>query len=231
MSKLVFIRLVAAICMILSVPSRAQTAPSTAPAPAADQSTPRGALRVLAEAMDNGDAAGIRSAMTATTPLEKQMVDALIGYHEALAHFSKAAEEAFGADEAKKIIGDKAAAHENAMAALAATPEKIDGDTAIVGDGPQHVQLVKVDGKWTIPAGKLAEGTDTASVNQRIADLKTRARIYNEVTEETKHDQYKTPEEAWAAVNAKAMKAASGADQGAASQPATQPTSRHGTVE
>jgi hypothetical protein len=217
--------------MVLSALSRAQTAPATNPAPAADQSTPRGALRVLAEAMDNGDAAGIRSVMTANTPVEKQMVDALVGYHEALAHFSKAAEEAFGADEAKKIIGDKAASHDSAIAALAATPEKIDGDNATVGDGPQHVQLVKVDGKWTIPAGKLAEGTDPANINQRIADLNTRARIYNEVTDETKHDHYKTPEEAWAAVNAKAMKAASGADTGAASQPATQPASRHGTVE
>src|SRR5438552_7547491 len=78
--------------------------PTTAPASIPeDQSTPRGALRVLAAGMDGGDGAKIRAVFRVSNPQERQLVDALVAYHEAFAKFCKAAADAFGNDDARKL--------------------------------------------------------------------------------------------------------------------------------
>ena len=81
---------------------------------------------MLAEAMDTGDAASIRSVLKSDKPLEKRMVEAFVSLHDAKAKFAKAAQDAFGPEEAKKLIVDRT----QQMAGLAAMPEKINGDTA-----------------------------------------------------------------------------------------------------
>src|SRR5262245_22775087 len=103
----------------------AQTAPATTQsAIPADQSTPRGALRVLGVALDAGDAATIRAVFQISNPEEQKMVDALVRYREAVAKFGKAAAQAFGENEAKKLTGDPAAAQAAALQALQAMPEE-----------------------------------------------------------------------------------------------------------
>src|SRR5437764_128854 len=173
------------------------TAPASAPAPAADRSTPRGALRLLAEAMDTGDAASIRAVLKSDKPLEKRMVEAFVSLHDAKAKFAKAAQDAFGPEEAKKLIVDRT----QQMAGLAAMPEKINGETATVGEAGDQLQLFRVNGKWVVPVLQLAGGADEASVNQVLGNMTTSARIYNEVTEGVQKELYKTPEEAVAALN------------------------------
>src|SRR5947207_4892218 len=88
-------------------PPLAASAPATTSSPIlADQTTPRGAMRVLSEAMDAGDGAKMRTVLHATSPDEQKMVDALVTYRDAIAKFGKSAVTAFGAEDAKKLTGD-----------------------------------------------------------------------------------------------------------------------------
>src|SRR5262245_26891909 len=143
---------------LIATPLRADPA-TTQDAIPSDQSTPRGALNVLATAMDAGDGAKMRGVLQTSDPQDHQVVDALVAYHEAVARFSKAAMEAFGEADARKLTGDKAAARAQALEELRAMPEEIKGDTAIVGGEKRtQVQLARVDGKWMVPVGLLAQG-------------------------------------------------------------------------
>src|SRR5439155_1793562 len=107
-----------AICLLtLALTSLVTAQPSSTTAPAttqasvkADQSTPRGALKSLTVAMNNGDAAGIKSVFSPTGDVENKMVDAVVNQQQALMKFRDAAVTAFGADEARKLTGDLDAA-------------------------------------------------------------------------------------------------------------------------
>ena len=79
----------------------AKPAPTTAPATtqssiATDQTTPRGAFKVLTVAMNKGDAASIKSVFAPSTPTETKMVDAVVDQQAAMIKFHDAAVTAFG---------------------------------------------------------------------------------------------------------------------------------------
>jgi hypothetical protein len=203
------------------VPAPASAPASTRPAapiPAADQTTPRGALRVLTEGMTTGDGNAIRSVLKSDTPQENTVLDTLVGVYDATAKFGKTAEETFGAEEARKLTGDRSAMLSEQLMQLAMMPEKVEGDAAYVGDAPQQVQLAKVDGKWRVPVGKLVGDKEPGQVDAVLADMKTQTKIWTDVTAEIKAEKYKTAEEAGQALQLRMMKAAMDA-QAAATQP------------
>jgi len=206
--------------------SRAQPAPATKPVDVpGDQSTPRGALNVLAIAMDEGDGAKIRKVLQTSNPQEEQVVDSLVNLHGAVAKFGKAVIAAFGENDARKIVGDKAAAQAQMIEELRAMPEEIKGDTATVGGSDKNSQfhLKKVDGKWVIPLGAWV-GADSPEKLQEIADDKNRrAAIFTGITKELNEDTYKSVDEAFEALQLKLMRAAM-EKPGGATQPSTQPT-------
>src|SRR5437762_13834309 len=147
-------------------PSTSATTQAMIPA---DQSSPRGALRVLAAAMDAGDGAKIRAVLKSSNPQEEKMVDALVSYHDAVAKFAKAAVDAFGPEDARKLTGDQAAAQAASLEALQAMPEEITGDTALVGaDKPTQIRLSRVDGKWMVPVGLLSQGVEPEKVQKVV---------------------------------------------------------------
>src|SRR5579862_3679147 len=86
----------------------AQPAPATAPATtqaaiAVDQTTPRGALKVLTVAMNKGDADKVKAVFAPSNPIETKMVNAVLSQQATILQFHNAAVTAFGADEAKKL--------------------------------------------------------------------------------------------------------------------------------
>jgi len=72
------------------------TAPGTAPAVAADTTTPKGTLKLLSAAMEQGDAEAMRRLMLAADPVEQRMVAAQVGQAEAFARFRHALVATFG---------------------------------------------------------------------------------------------------------------------------------------
>jgi hypothetical protein len=190
-----------------------------------DQSTPRGALRILSAGMDEGDGAKFRAVFRIGNPQEQQLVDALVSFHEAIAKFNKAAVDAFGNDQARRLTGDRIAMQAQALADLQVMPESVKDDEATVGPESQpQIRLKRIDGKWYVPVGMLAPNAEPANVQAVIDDNKLRAAIYNEFTSELSTDKYKTAEEAGDALQLKLMKAAMDRAGGAATQPTTRAT-------
>ena len=217
----------------------AQTAPPTGAPPAAttpatspasniptDQSTPRSALRVLADAMAAGDPKAILGVFHATNPQEQKMAQAMVDVAASYATLQKDAVAAFGADNAKVLTGDTAAIQAQGLARLATATEKVDGDkaTVVVGDGTQEppVSLVKHDGKWKWPVSEMAKGIDPAQIEQGIADAAAQAKLYNEAAEEVRAGKYKTAVEVRQAMEQRVMQMAL-ARHKAATQPTTAP--------
>jgi hypothetical protein len=204
------------------------SAPATAPAVniPTDQSTPKSALRVLADAMAAGDAKAILGVFYAANPQEQKMAQAMVDVATSYAGLQKDAVKAFGADNAKVITGDTAAIQAQGLARLGTATEKIDGDkaTVIVGDGTEEppVSLVKHEGKWKWPVSEMAKGIDAAQIEQGIADAATQAKLYNEAAEEVRAGKFKTAGEVRQAMEQRVMQMAL-ARHKAATQPATAP--------
>jgi len=180
---------------------------------------------VLTEGMTSGDTNAIRSVLKSDTPQENTILDTLIGVYDATAKFGKTAEETFGAEEARKLTGDKSAMLSEQLMQLAMMPEKVDGDAAYVGEAPQQVQLAKVDGKWRVPVGKLVGDKEASQVQTVLADMKTQTKIWNDVAAEIKAEKYKTAEEAGQALQLRMMKAAMDAQGAQGAAPSTQQSS------
>jgi hypothetical protein len=211
----------------------ATTGPATAPASSipTDHSTPRSALRVLADAMAAGDAKAILGVFYASNPQEQKMAQAMVDVATSYAGLQKDAVAAFGTDSAKVITGDTAAIQAQGLARLASATEKVEGDkaTVIVGDGTEEppVSLVKHEGKWKWPVSEMAKGIDAAQIEQGIADAATQAKLYNEAAEEVRAGKFKTAGEVRQAMEQRVMQMAL-ARHKAVTQPATAPAGQGG---
>jgi hypothetical protein len=183
---------------------------TTSPAvPNADQTTPRGALRLLSEAMDAGEGAKMRQVLQGVSPDEQKMIDALVSYREAIAKFGKSAVTAFGAEDAKKLTGDTIARQSESLTALANLPEKVDGDHAVVGpdtEPQEQIHLERVNGQWKVLVGKLIGQVQPAEAKRVLDDMAARTRVFNDTSRELDDNRYKSPEEAGQALQMKMMR-------------------------
>src|SRR4051794_27046883 len=99
-------------------PGAPATAPTSAPAAPVipiNTNSPRGTMKVLSQAMEAGDGTAIRKVMHAASPAEEKMVAAMTSQAEAIGKLKAASVAKFGAQEAKKLVGDTAAQLTQAM--------------------------------------------------------------------------------------------------------------------
>lgn len=203
-------------------PAAAQNAPAAAPsttptsAPAApvvpiNTTSPRGTMKVLSQAMEAGDAAAIKKVMHAANPAEEKMVAAMSAQAEAIGKLKSASVAKFGAQEAKKLVGDTASQLAQAMLTFDAAGEKIDGNTATVtpqGDPQQAIHLVKDGSDWKLSVAEMAKQVPAGQIDRALADMNLQAKILNEIADGITKGQYKTPEEAGKDLQQKLIRAA-----------------------
>jgi hypothetical protein len=217
----------AALCVASSAFSQptSTTAPATTQASVAtDQTTPRGALKVLTVAMNKGDATTIKSVFAPSSPLEDKMVAAVLGQQSAMMNFHNAAVKAFGEADAKKLPpGDVDAAVAESLSALDKFPEAVTGDTATVGEGEQVLHLKKQGEKWTLPVSSLAPQITAENVDQQLAAMGEQSKVLTDMTEDMNAGKYKTADDAGKALQLKAMQQMMSHQGGAATQPSTAP--------
>jgi hypothetical protein len=199
--------------------------PTTGPAAtqasvAVDQTTPRGALKVLTLAMNKGDPAGIKAVFSPANATETKMVDSVVSQQQALSKFRDGAITAFGADEAKKLVGDVDTDQVESLAKLDTLPENITGDTADVGEGDQILHLKKVGDKWTLPVAMLAPQINANNVDAELGQMSDRTKIFTDVTDEMTKGKYKSTEEVGKAMQLRMLQQVM-AHNAAASQPTT----------
>ena len=212
------------------------TAPATAPVatlPAADQTTPKGTLRMLFAATDAGDGPTIRSLLYTSSPLEEKMADTMANMSSAMAALQKAMKESFGEAQTKAQLGDIAAAAKMRDDLLAKQPEQIDGDTAVIhleGMGNfRPVDLKKVDGKWKILIGKSFEKADPAAVEKQLAATSIQIKVIRDVAVDVAAGKHKNVSDVKQTLDARVRQAIMQyvQDQSkAATQPSTAPATQ-----
>lgn len=214
---------VAGLIALLQAASAAQQ-----PAPA-DASTPRGALKALTVALDAGDEAAMRRLIAADSPEQQAWADAMIGFSVALSKVRAQAEATFGAEAARAIVGDTAAATAAAMQQIDQSTEELDGDRATVRSAtPEDRPLVVRrapggGGAWVVPVAAItgdAKAEEFPPVTER---LRRQAAAVQSVTAEIASGALATPEQAAQALQRRQFEARVQADQppaGAATRPA-----------
>jgi hypothetical protein len=184
-------------------------------------------MKVLSQAMEAGDSAAIKKVMHAKSPEEEKMVAAMSAQAEAIGKLKSASIAKFGAQEAKKLVGDTASQLAQAMLMFDAAGEKIEGETATVspqGDPQQAIHLVKVGNDWKLSVADMAKTVPPGQIDRALADMNLQAKILTEIAGGISSGQYKTPEDAGKDLQQKLIRAAM-EQAAAATAPTSGPTS------
>jgi hypothetical protein len=202
---------VAASLMTTAVLAHAQTRPATAPATApADASTPKGALKALAQALDAGDRKAVLELLWAQSPSEQKTANATADLAEAAAGLRRAAAKAFG-DEAARPLGVEVGATPQALDRIDAARVHLDGERATVrtenAEGPPMV-LARSNGVWRVPVGELSKDVEPADVERTVSALASQAKLLRELTAEVAAGKYKTAADARQALDKRIVQSA-----------------------
>ena len=188
----------------------ASSASAEVPAPADTNTTPKGALKMLAAALRDGDADRIKQVMYASTPAEAKMVAAMAEMAKSMATLQRSAVKAFGRVGAKEVVGDTDSTDAESKARIDAADVKIAADVATVtmADGEEApVVLKRVDGRWRLPMAELSRGADPKALDERLAELATLSKVVRDLPEEVGAGKYPTAVQAQEAFQSRAMQA------------------------
>jgi len=173
----------------------ASTTPTTAPV---DQSTPKGALKMLARALEAGDRKVLLELLYADSPSERKIAEATAGLAEATAELRRAAVQAYG-ETASRPLGVDGAAVADAMARVDASVEKIDGNQATVTsmlDPTDSMLLVQRDAKWRVPMAQIGGAVDAADLDKNLHDTSEQVKLLKAIAGEVSAGKFKTAIEA-----------------------------------
>lgn len=173
-----------------------------------DDTTPKGALKMLSAALRDGDAQRIRHVMHAGNPAEVRMVSSMAEMAQAMAQLQRAAVKTFGEEGAKEMVGDTLATDADGRARIDAAEVRLTGDTAtvIVPEGEDApVVLKKVGGHWKVPMAELSKNADPTALDERLAELAGQRTLVEELTKEISAGQFATPAQAKEAWQSRAM--------------------------
>jgi hypothetical protein len=182
--------------LLLGLAPAITSGPTTSPA--VDASTPKGALKALAAALDAGDRSAVLALLSATTPAEQKVADATAGLAEASALLRKAATKTFG-EEAARPLGVQSGATPEAIARIDSAKVQFAGDRATVRpaqtEGPPMV-LMRIGNAWKVPVSELSKDVEPADVDRNVAALLDQAKLMRELSEEIAAGKYKTASDA-----------------------------------
>jgi hypothetical protein len=205
--------------------SSSSSSPSTLPA---EPTTPRGALKALAVAMNAGDANAIHRLLLTRSDTEQRMVDLMSDMAVAIAELNRAMVARFGRTQAAAVLGgDPDQTLARSLGDLDHAAERIQGNTAVVvgtpggggagGPAGQDSFTLKKgdDGVWRVAVSTMSNQTTPQQVEEKAAVLGVQMRAMREVTTAIAAGKYATAEEAAAALHSKM----------GGPPPATEPTS------
>jgi hypothetical protein len=211
--------------LLLIAAAQGQPATTATSAPAAvpsDQSTPRGALKMLTIAMNQGDGDTMRAILNPTTPVEKRMVEALAAQRQAIHQLKEKSDAAFGQNGSLKIVGDMDETQAQSIASITEMSEQIEGDQAVIVDGADQLKFKKLNGKWVFPISSMPH-VDFDDADGAIARMTQMAKIFNDVSSAIEAGKYKSPDEAAQDLKAKSWALAV---NGTTSKPSSAPSSQ-----
>jgi hypothetical protein len=201
------------------------TAPSTQPAVALDQTTPRGTLKLFFAANAASDGNAMKSLIQAGNPAEDHMIAAICDKRDADRLLTDALRDKFP----KEWPGDPRAQEESQLPQIYqkvdASAQSITGDTATLkAPDAQAVPLTfkLVNGKWLMPLGVLVQDTDPDHLEANAHQIDVQVKVMRDATADVKAGKYADMTKAVEDVKERIFDA-NVADHAAATQAATQP--------
>ncbi|HRK32906.1 MAG TPA: hypothetical protein PLD59_17720 [Tepidisphaeraceae bacterium] len=179
----------------------------------ADQTSPRGALKVLTRAMDDGDIAVAQRVMLSESDDETSWAAAMLRLSTASVTTRRASVQAFGDEGAKAIIGDAAAATAFALAAIDRSSEELQGDQALVrsSDGVEApIELKKINGEWRVPVKVFVGDAPAEKLAETAEKMGRQADAIESFCTDMAAGKYKSPEDAAQALQLAQVKAVFG---------------------
>jgi hypothetical protein len=169
---------------------------------ASDPSTPKGALRGFYEAMEAGDAAGVRASFYTTTDAEKQLADAYAAQLTAAKALGEAAKAKFAS------AGDalsKGLPVRDEIARLDAADVKVDGNRATVrlAGLARPLTMVQSEGRWRLALADYAGATAPESLAGQTAVLNDMAGVFQSVADDINGEKFATATDAQRALQKK----------------------------
>ena len=187
--------------------ARTASAPTSAPV---DQTTPKGALKLLARALEAGDRKTLLDLLHADSPSERKIAEATAGLAEATAELRRASLKTFG-ETASRPLGVDLAAVGEAMARVDASTETIDGDKATVTspvDPADTLMLVQRDRKWRIPMAQISGAVNADDLDKNLHDSSEQAKLLKALAVEVSAGKFKTAIEARQALDKRIIQSA-----------------------
>jgi hypothetical protein len=188
----------------------------------ADPSTPKGALKALALAMDQGDSEAIHRLMDTSTPAQGKMVDMISEMAGAIADLNRAMSTRFGPVQAQAVMGNSGEQLRQSIADIDTASEVDTGDAATVSIAPTErgtMSLRRVNGFWKISMQNRVDKLTPQQVDEDVAMLSGQIHGMRDVSAEVRAGKYPTAADAAAALHARMGASAGGT-------PASQPVQR-----
>jgi hypothetical protein len=180
--------------------ARAADAAEDAPPPIpADQTTPRGTLKLFALAVQAAEGDKVRQCLHTASDTESRYAQRYADVTVSLGRFRAAMLAQYG-EKAAPTLKTLAPIREGHH--IDAAAETITGAEAVVeikGDQAETIAMIKVDGKWKIAISKMIARRSASDAKSDLDTMKALTDAYNETAKEVADGKHKTPP---AAVNA-----------------------------
>jgi hypothetical protein len=213
-------KLLMILCLCVAASAATTTQPTTVPA---DQSTPKGALKLLAQSLEIGDRETILKILYPQAPVEKKVANATADLAAANGAVRAAAIKSFGPDAAKRFI---AGALSESVTRVDGAIEKIDGDRATVNtaeDDADPLVLVRVNGKWVIPLSSVTTGASAEDIDRNLHEVDAQVRVLRHLADQIASGTFKTVDDARTALDRALVKNADNAATAPTTAPASAP--------
>lgn len=176
----------------------------------ATRQTPRGTLKLLVEAMEQGDGEALRSILLGENETEQQMVSAMVETAQSVHRFREQAIETFGEQGAMPLIGAAPAGNADEVGAIDDATETITDDRAVVRFAnvqANPVSLVLRDKQWHVPVAELSAKLDERELVERIVEIRAFNSVITALTGEIAEGKYQSAEQARQALSSQMMRA------------------------
>lgn len=199
------IALFALICLCGAVFGETPAQKPAAPAVLADQTTPKGTVKLFALSIQKGDSSKVAGCLKSNTELEEKYANGYVEVAIGLGKLQSAVRTKFGEVASHQWAGF------SGIAEVDAAKEQVSGDTAMVeisGSNPLKLELLKDGGQWKISVAKMIDGKKPAQINTEIKGMQVLARAASDTATEVADGKFAKPEQVREALEQKLSKAA-----------------------
>lgn len=156
--------------------------PASQPAVPADQTSPKGAVKMFTVGVQSADAEKVRAVLHTTSDTEIKYAQGYADVSIALGRLRTAALAKYGEKAARYFKAET-----ERLGAIDEAAVTLDGDKAVVevkGDESSKIPLVRVDGKWKISITKMLSTKRAKEIEADIASMQSYAAVINETAQE-----------------------------------------------